>query len=1273
MTMKNDILEYSSRFRILKNGKISLVVCGILAASGAYANPTGGSVASGAATIGGTTTAMTVTQTTRNAIINWNTFNVAGSESVAFTGGNATLNRISDANPSTIAGTVTGDHALFFVNPNGMLVSGTMTAPTLVLSTLGITDTDFNAGHYNFTRGSAAGTISNSGTVGDGGQTGNIGVAALFAANVTNTGTIQSNNIAIVAADAVTLGATTSAVDSSNNYNVTANGSTGVSGITVATVATSISNDSYIGAEGNGVDAGNIDIYSTKGSITNKGSIGSYSHASNAGAVSVESTAGSVINNEGSIYSTSYFGNSGDVSVRAYNDVQSFYGDISSTAYGADKSTGAVSVTATNGMIDNGEGTIRSYSGAGASDTVTLQAKGDINNLYGQIDSGAFGVSANSGAVSLTSDTGSVNNYNSSIGSTSGSGSSGDVTVRVAKNIDNSNYARIYSQANSAVSGAVSLSATAGTIDLSSGGGVYSSGGTAGAVSISAPHLLFTSNEMNNLSYGQSSSNISGNSIALNVDTINALNATNVSFDTFVWSTAPTFSSFSNVSQGMVLGTPATLPTGGTVASGSATIDDTSVANLMTITQASANAIINWSDFSVAYGNTVNFLGGTATLNRVTTSNPSVIAGTVTGDHALFFINPNGIINTGSITAPTLVLSTLAMSDANFNAGTYSFTGGNSGGRIINYGLLGDNGAAANTGVAALFAPKITNTGEISAHNVALVAADTVTLGTTAGYSGVSGMGTTTAATSITNNSASIYATDTGSGAGNIDIYSKNGDIQNHGGTIESYTNSIGGGDITVHALGDIQSYGGEIYTGSYGGGKAGSVSVASANGNIDNSEANIYSQTYASNWAGGSGTAGDAGDVSVVASNGKINNNYGSIYSNSYAYGNGIATSGAAGTVTVNAKSDISNIEGSIYSDTYAYSYSSSDAFSGAAKAVSVTSSNGAVNNLYGQIYNNSYSYGSTNGNTGMGDAGAVSVNGYAGVNNYNSSIYSEGANAGKVTVTASAGSIDNSGWGSIYSYASSGSSGDVSLLAKTGINNSNSGEIFSEGRTQSGNILVSTTGGNLDLANGGQIYSTNYNTGVIGDVTIYAPEVTYTTNEQANRSMRDSYVVSEGTADNYSTYTHGKININANTINGTPIATATLASTADATRNWSADGDAYNFFGTVTTANLKSPIVTSQNIAQNAQDLIGAINSRLGNTNILTPPALNANSTVQTPPAGQAFAQNDILQTQNKDNTPAFAGQTRFAVGPDITGAGNGTAHSTAIPGVFVVAKAE
>ena len=88
------------------------------------------------------------------------------------------------------------------------------------------------------------------------------------------------------------------------------------------------------------------------------------------------------------------------------------------------------------------------------------------------------------------------------------------------------------------------------------------------------------------------------------------------------------------------------LPTDGTVQAGSATINQISDSRF-NISQSSDKSIIDWSSFSIAGGEHVNFQVPSATsvtLNRVTGNDPSSIFGKLTSNGNLMLINRNGIL-----------------------------------------------------------------------------------------------------------------------------------------------------------------------------------------------------------------------------------------------------------------------------------------------------------------------------------------------------------------------------------------------------------------------------------------------------------------------------------------------------------------------------------------------------------------------------------------------------------------------------------------------------
>lgn len=100
--------------------------------------------------------------------------------------------------------------------------------------------------------------------------------------------------------------------------------------------------------------------------------------------------------------------------------------------------------------------------------------------------------------------------------------------------------------------------------------------------------------------------------------------------------------------------------------------------NTVVVDQTSAQAIVNWQNFSVAAGNQVIFNqpdASSAILNRVVGGNPSLIAGSIQANGQVTLINPNGILfsATAQIDVAGLVASTLALSDADFITGNQNF------------------------------------------------------------------------------------------------------------------------------------------------------------------------------------------------------------------------------------------------------------------------------------------------------------------------------------------------------------------------------------------------------------------------------------------------------------------------------------------------------------------------------------------------------------------------------------------------------------------------
>jgi len=170
------------------------------------------------------------------------------------------------------------------------------------------------------------------------------------------------------------------------------------------------------------------------------------------------------------------------------------------------------------------------------------------------------------------------------------------------------------------------------------------------------------------------------------------------------------------------------LPQGGVVAAGGATI--ASGASATTITQSTANAVINWQSFGIAAGQTVQFVqpgSSSVALNRVLGADPSSIMGNLSANGKVFLLNPNGVLfgSGASVNVGGLLASTLRITDSNFMAGNYAFTDAGSG-TVVNQGSIN----AANGGYVALMGKSVSNQGVISAKlgSVALAAGNAITM-----------------------------------------------------------------------------------------------------------------------------------------------------------------------------------------------------------------------------------------------------------------------------------------------------------------------------------------------------------------------------------------------------------------------------------------------------------------------------------------------------------------------------------------------------------------
>ena len=170
----------------------------------ASANPAGGSVAVGQATISQPSATNTIiTQLSSKALINWSSFSIPGGSSVTVHQPGASsilVDRVTGGSRSLLFGTLTANGQVWLINGAGIVVGpgANITAAGVLLSTAGIADGDFSAGSYNFgVAGSPGAAVVNRGAI-----TATDGSAVLAGERVKNRGVVAARlgTVALVGA-----------------------------------------------------------------------------------------------------------------------------------------------------------------------------------------------------------------------------------------------------------------------------------------------------------------------------------------------------------------------------------------------------------------------------------------------------------------------------------------------------------------------------------------------------------------------------------------------------------------------------------------------------------------------------------------------------------------------------------------------------------------------------------------------------------------------------------------------------------------------------------------------------------------------------------------------------------------------------------------------------------------------------------------------------------------------------------------------------------------
>ena len=170
--------------------------------------PTGAQVTAGAATVQTPATgAMLVNQSTQRAVIKWNDFSIGQGKQVTFAQPNAsaaTLNVVTGANASAIAGTLRSNGSVYLINQNGIAITPTGLVDTragFIASTLRMDEAAFMGGKNVFSGKGAS--VVNQGQI----ITGPGGTVGLLGSTVANEGLISAplGKVALASGEAATL------------------------------------------------------------------------------------------------------------------------------------------------------------------------------------------------------------------------------------------------------------------------------------------------------------------------------------------------------------------------------------------------------------------------------------------------------------------------------------------------------------------------------------------------------------------------------------------------------------------------------------------------------------------------------------------------------------------------------------------------------------------------------------------------------------------------------------------------------------------------------------------------------------------------------------------------------------------------------------------------------------------------------------------------------------------------------------------------------------
>ena len=458
--------------------------------------PSGGLIAAGSATISTAAPgAMTITQASDRAIINWQSFSVGSNNRIDIAQPSSTsalLNRVAGTATSTIAGQINANGQVLLVNPNGILITatGSVRAAGFVASTLDLGDRQFMSGDITVTGN--RGSVINDGTI----SVVKGGFAALLGGRVDNHGLIRAplGTVALGSGTRATLDLTGDgflqvAMPTVADGGITMAGRISADGGSVIlSAATALDAARHMvnlsgTIEARGVSGHNGSVVLTGSAITLAGATIDVSGASAGGSVRIGggrmgggslAHAATVGIDAGSRIDASATGagNGGDVVVWS-DTVTQFAGTIDARGVGGGtggnaevSSHGRLAYTGTSDLTGNRFGTLLldPYD-------VTISTGADSNH-------GAFAATGSGSVINATTLTNALGLANVTV-STGSSGTQAG-TITVAAPLTWASTATLTLQAADAIALNDDISAAAGGLTLSAGGAI----GATGSVSV---------------------------------------------------------------------------------------------------------------------------------------------------------------------------------------------------------------------------------------------------------------------------------------------------------------------------------------------------------------------------------------------------------------------------------------------------------------------------------------------------------------------------------------------------------------------------------------------------------------------------------------------------------------------------------------------------------------------------------------------------------------------------------------------------------------------